>query len=158
MPNMTSKSVMINRDGRDVWDYAVANDGWRHPYVVEVQKRDIGAVRVGTMFEETTKTLVIRSTTVREITEYEPPRLMSWTHPEPTPPIAVLNGSYILEPKGDATRFTITVLYDVIGAWKMASLFVIWQLEQRAFPRMLANLKRELEARGWQGGSGGASQ
>jgi uncharacterized protein YndB with AHSA1/START domain len=141
------QSINIDRPIEEVWDYLLNHNEWRRPYVLGVRKITESGHGVGARYEDRFKAMGLEGTVVNELTEFEPPRRMSWTQPDKKGPVYVVTGSYTLESLDGRTRFTLTNRYEMPGLWRLLTPLLRRQTEREIYPTLLRQLKQAIEAR-----------
>jgi uncharacterized membrane protein len=139
------RSIVIDRPVDEV--FAFTHDLAKSPLwqstLVELDLLTDGPMRVGTRWREVRRFLGKRIETVIELTEYEANRYSAIEMVSgPTP----LSGTFVLEPVGGATRFTVTGELDAHGFFKLAEP-VFAGIAGRELQANLSLLKALLEGR-----------
>jgi uncharacterized membrane protein len=113
------RSITIDRPVEEVFEFThdlTKNPLWQTT-LVDIEPQFDGQMRVGSQWREVRKFIGKRIETVIELTEYEPNRYSAIRMVSGPIP---LNGTFVLEPVGDATRFTVTGELDAHGFFKLA--------------------------------------
>ena len=140
------ETVAIRQSIEVVWDFVneVANEPLWQTTLSEVVQITDGPLRAGSRVRETRRFLGRRIDTVWEMTENDAPSRSSIRSVEA--PFA-WSGIYLLEAKGEETRFTIAMKGDPGGFFRLAEP-VVHRMVRRELAGNLANLKDVLEAAG----------
>jgi uncharacterized membrane protein len=139
------QTIIIDRPVQEVWDYIMAHNEWRRPAVLAVRKVTDGPDGVGSRYENTLKMPLGTSTVVNEVTVFDPPGQISWRQPEIKGPVGVAEGRNFLEPAGNGRRFTLKIIYETPGLWRLLQVVARRQLETSVFPAELQQLRATLE-------------
>jgi uncharacterized protein YndB with AHSA1/START domain len=135
-------SVVLAKPVEEVWRFLTDPDrdtNWRRPHVLSSRKLTDGPLGVGSRFETVNKFWGKKETVVTEIIAMDPPRLLSWK--QVNKGTFVTDGSYRLEPANEGTRFTLTLVGEGKGLFKLlAKRFARYQ-DREVIPLFLQQLK-----------------
>ena len=138
-------SIVINRPVQDVWEYVIRNNGWRRPYVLEVNKLTEGKIEAGTKYENKVNLAGNKMSIINEVIEIDPPTYLSWKQASEEGPMTTIEGRYILEPMNGKTHFTLSADYELKGLAKLLTPIMRWQTRKKIYPKLLKQLKEILE-------------
>ncbi len=134
----------IDRPVEEVW--AFTHDLSKSPLwqttLVELRQLDDEPFGVGTRISETRRFLGLKIETVWECTALEPPRLSSIR--SLSGPVR-WGGSYILEPVGEGTRFTLSIEGEMSAYFRVTEP-VLKRMTKREMEASMGHLKDILES------------
>ena len=142
--------ILINRPVADVWEFLKqpnSEAAW-HPALVEEKMTSEAGLQVGATGVQVWKVFGRRVESPWEITELEPGRKI--TTRSTSGPTA-WEGTYLLEPSGEATRFTLDLRQEATGLGRLLAPLTDG-LFRRQWMSDLALLKQVVEARRPAGG------
>jgi uncharacterized membrane protein len=142
---MVTARIEINRPPEVVFDYIAQLDrhGEWQPAIVSARKEPPGPTRLGTRNIETRRVPGGPREFVSEITQYDPPRILSFQGVDgPVRPRGTVN----VDPIGDGSRSRVTLKLDFVGRGfgRLFAIFAEWQA-RNSVPHDQARLKEILE-------------
>lgn len=139
-------SIVVNRPVEAVHRF-LADTGrdtdWRRPYVRSSRQISSGPLEVGATYETIYRILGVRSRTVVEITEHDPPMVLAWRQLSKGLGVT-LDGRYVLEAHNGLTRVNIRQIAKAQGPARLVEPLLALYIN-RVARRMLRQLKDAVE-------------
>jgi uncharacterized protein YndB with AHSA1/START domain len=135
-------SIVLDKPVEDVYRFLTdpAQDtNWRRPHVLSSRTLTDGPLGVGSRFETVNKFWGKKETVVTEITSMQPPSELAWK--QVNKGTFITDGSYRLEPANGRTKFTLTLVGEGKGLFKLLEKRFARYQDQKVIPLFLKQLK-----------------
>lgn len=105
----------VDRSVEEVWRFVTTNDAWRRPFIRSVRQVEGADLAVGSRYENRMGLGPASVALVNEISVCDAPSRLAWRKVSGGGPARRLEGSYQLEPAGEATDFTLAIAGEIRG-------------------------------------------